>query len=114
MAQMISRGREIVRINTKKNSIEYSVDGGRNWHSRYSGSCAGNFIDLLDYGSEILACTSKGVYYSKDDGRNWHTRYTGSSYGSFIQLMADGKNVLATTSKGVYYSTDGGRNWHKR
>lgn len=78
------------------------------------GSSAGTFVDLLDYGSEILACTSKGVYYSNDDGRNWHSRFMGSSAGSFSQLMVDGGRVLATTSKGLFYSTDGGRNWHRR
>ena len=114
MAQMIQRGREIVRINMQKNSIEYSQDGGQNWHNRYMGSSAGTFVDLLDYGSEILACTSKGIYYSNDDGRNWHSRFMGSSAGSFSQLMVDGGKVLATTSKGLFYSTDGGRNWHRR
>lgn len=114
MAQMIQRGREIVRINTQKNSIEYSIDGGRNWHNRYLVSSVGTFVDLLDFGSEILACTSKGIYYSKDDGRNWHSRFMGNNCGSFNQLMIDGRNILATTSKGLYYSTDSGRNWHKK
>lgn len=114
MSQMIQRGREIVRINTQRNSIEYSTDGGRNWHSRYTGSFAGTFTDLLDFGKEILACTSKGVYYSSDDGRNWHSRYTSSFCGTFQQLMVEGRYVLANTSKGLFYSQDGGRNWHRR
>lgn len=114
MSQMIQRGREIVRINMQKNAIEYSSDGGRNWHSRYTGNTAGKFVDLLDYGKEIIACTSKGVYYSIDDGRNWHSRYTSISCGIFQQLMIDGKYILANTSKGLYYSMDSGRNWHKR
>jgi hypothetical protein len=29
MAQMIQRGSELIRINTQKNDIEYSKDGGR-------------------------------------------------------------------------------------
>jgi hypothetical protein len=29
MAQMIQRGSELLRINTQKNEIEYSKDGGR-------------------------------------------------------------------------------------
>lgn len=115
MAQMIQSGKEIIRINFQKNSIEYSSDGGRNWHLRYSGSShAGTFADLILFGSEVIACTSKGLYYSKDAGRNWHLRYSSSHTGSFLQLMADGSTLLATTSKGLYYSKDSGRNWHKR
>ena len=114
MAQMIQRGRELVRINFQKNTIEYSSDGGRNWNRRCTCSSYGTFKDLLDYGSELLACTSKGIYYSKDEGRNWNSRCTSSSYGTFMQLMSDGSNVLANTSKGLYYSKDGGRNWHRR
>ena len=114
MAQMIQSGKEIIRINSQKNSIEYSSDGGRNWHLRYSSSYAGTFVDLILFGSEVIACTSKGLYYSKDAGRNWHLRYSSSYAGTFQQLMADGSVLLATTSKGLFYSKDSGRNWHKR
>lgn len=62
MAQMILHGRELIRINTQKNYIEYSTNDGRSWHTRYTGTHAGNFIDLIDYGSEIIACTSKGIF----------------------------------------------------
>lgn len=34
MAQTIQRGKEWIRINTQKNDIEYSKDGGRTWHHR--------------------------------------------------------------------------------
>ena len=68
MAQMILHGRELIRINTQKNYIEYSTNDGRSWHTRYTCTHAGNFIDLLDYGSEIIACTSKGIYFSMNKG----------------------------------------------
>ena len=68
MAQMILHGSELIRINTQKNYIEYSTNDGRSWHTRYTGTHAGNFIDLLDYGSEIIACTSKGIYFSMNKG----------------------------------------------
>lgn len=68
MAQMILHGRELIRINTQKNYIEYSTNDGRSWHTRYTGTHAGNFIDLLDYGSEIISCTSKGIYFSMNKG----------------------------------------------
>ena len=74
MAQIIQNGSELIRINTQKNAIEYSRDGGRNWRSRYTGSIAGVFVDLLPYGPEILVCTSKGLNYSKDGGHNWKRR----------------------------------------
>ena len=114
MAQMIQYGSELLRINTQKNTIEYSKDSGHSWRSRYMGSIAGVFVDLLVYGSEILACTSKGIYYSKDGGYNWRNRYNSNSCGSFLQLASDGQNVLVTTSKGLYYSKDGGNNWRRR
>jgi photosystem II stability/assembly factor-like uncharacterized protein len=74
MAQMIQRGSELLHINTQKNDIEYSKDGGRTWHSRYTSSSYGSFIQLASDGQNILATTSKGLYYSKDSGRTWHRR----------------------------------------
>ena len=114
MAQMIQRGSELLRINTQKNDIEYSKDGGRTWHIRFSSECKGIFTDLYDNGSEILACTSKALYSSKDKGYSWHSRCTNSAFGEFIQLASDGQVLLATTSKGLYYSKDGGHSWHRR
>ena len=114
MPQIIQRGKELVRINTQKNSIEYSTTGGRSWSSRYTGSGCGTFYDLIDYGKEILCCSSKGIYYSANDGRTWNSRYTGSGCGTFNSLSFDGKYLLATTSKGLYYSSSGGRTWSKR
>ena len=114
MGQMIQYGNELIRINTQKNFIEYSKDSGRSWHNRCTNTSSGNFIDLLEFGPEIIACTSKGIYYSKDEGRSWHIRYSGSVEGSFLQLSSDGQNILATTSKGLYYSKDSGRSWRRR
>ncbi len=75
MAQMLNRGKELIRISpAKKNKVEYSTNDGRNWTQRYAGSGCGDFIDLTDNGKEILANTSKGLYYSKNDGRNWTKR----------------------------------------
>ena len=114
MALVIQRGREIIRINPQRNSIEYSTTGGRTWNTRYFGSNPGEFFDLLDFGAEILACTSKGVYVSDNDGRTWRSRYFGSACGDFYELALDGKEILATTSRGLYYSTNGGRTWSRR
>lgn len=114
MAQLINYGREMLRINTQKNAIEYSTNDGRSWIPRYAGSSAGIFYDLLQFGNELFACTSRGVYYSTNEGRSWIPRYTGSSVGTFQQLSANGHNLLAITSKGLYYSTNEGRSWIKR
>ena len=116
MAQMIQHGSEIIRINTQKNTIEYSKDGGRSWHIRFFNISGGKgiFVDLFDNGSEILACTSKGVFSSKDDGHSWHSRCTNSDFGEFRQLASDGQNLLATTSKGLFCSKDGGHSWHRK
>ena len=116
MAQMIQHGSEIIRINTQKNTIEYSKDGGRSWHIRFFNISGGKgiLVDLFDNGSEILACTSKGVFSSKDDGHSWHSRCTNSAFGEFRQLASDGQNLLATTSKGLFCSKDGGHSWHRK
>ncbi len=114
MAQMIQAGREMIRINPAKNSIEYSPNDGRTWSSRCTSFMYGLFIDLLLYGTEIFAVTSKGIYCSTNDGRTWSSRCTSSMYGEFQSLMDSGRELLAQTSKGLYCSTNGGRAWSKR
>ena len=113
MAQLINYGREMLSINTQKNTVEYSTNGC-SWNSRYTGSSAGIFYGLSQFGSELLACTSKGIYYSTNEGRSWNSRYTGSLAGTFQQLSTDGRYLLATTSKGLYYSSNAGGGWNKR
>ena len=114
MPQMIMLGSEMIRIHPAKNIIEYSTSQGRSWSTRYSSSSCGEFIDLLPYGNELLAVTSKGIYYSTSQGRSWSSRYTSSSCGEFECLMDGGRELLAQTSKGLYYSTSSGRSWSKR
>ncbi|MCC5921108.1 MAG: hypothetical protein LAT68_12700 [Cyclobacteriaceae bacterium] len=75
MPQMLNLGSEILRINPSNNQIlEYSPNGGRSWSTRYRGPNYGDFIDLNDIGSEILATTSKGTYVSTSNGRSWTKR----------------------------------------
>ena len=114
MPQMIMLGSEMIRINPAKKTIEYSTSQGRSWSTRYSSSSCGEFIDLLPYGNELLAVTSKGIYYSTSQGRSWSSRYTSSSCGEFQCLMDGGRELLAQTSNGLYYSTSIGRSWSKR
>ena len=114
MPQMIMLGSEMIRIHPAKNTIEYSTSQGRSWSTRYSSTSCGEFIDLLPYGNELLAVTSKGIYYSTSQGRSWSSRYTSSSCGEFECLMDGGRELLAQTSKGLYYSTSSGRSWSKR
>lgn len=114
MPQIISFGSELIRLNTANNRIEYSTNSGRSWITRYSSMSSGTFADLLPYGNEILAITSKGIYYSTNKGLSWIARYTGSSAGTFIALSDGGRELLAQTSKGLYYSTNKGLSWIKR
>ena len=114
-SQLINTGSELLQINTAKNSIEYSSNGGRSWVTRCSSSTSyGTFISLLPYGREILACTSKGLYASQNQGRSFSPRCTNTSYGDFLSLMQNGNELLANTSKGLYYSRNEGRSWVKR
>lgn len=114
LSLMLSTGTNLTRINTAKNTIEYSTNNGRSWITCYTGSSCGTFIDLLQFGSDLLAATSKGIYASTNGGRSWVARYTGSSCGTFQALSANGTELLAQTDKGLYYSTNGGRSWIKR
>lgn len=114
-SQLINTGSELLQINTAKNSIEYSSNGGRSWVTRCSSSTSyGTFISLLPYGREILACTSKGLYASQNQGRSFSPHCTNTSYGDFLSLMQNGNELLANTSKGLYYSRNEGRSWVKR
>ena len=59
-SQLINTGSELLRINTAKNSIEYSSNGGRSWVTRCSNSTSyGTFISLLPYGREIPLLDAK-------------------------------------------------------
>jgi hypothetical protein len=75
MAQMIQRGKELIRISpSNKQKIEYSTNEGRSWITRFSGSTYGDFNELTDTGKEILGTTPKGLYYSTNEGRSWIRR----------------------------------------
>lgn len=114
MPQIVNLGRELLRINVQKNSVECSQNGGRSWVTRCSNASYGIFRDLFVYGNELLACTSKGVYVSTNDGRSFAPRCTNSSYGEFLNLQESGSELLANTTKGLYYSRNGGRSWVRR
>ncbi len=53
---MISRGKELLRICPSNNlRVEFSVNGGRSWLLRFSGTIStGSFSDLMDNGREVL------------------------------------------------------------
>jgi protein associated with RNAse G/E len=75
MAQMILKGKEMIRINpSTKTKIEYSTNDGRSWMARSTSASYGDFADLTDNGKEILGMTSKGLYYSTNEGRSWMKR----------------------------------------
>ena len=66
MPQLVPHGSDLLRINTQKNSIEYSSNGGRTWLNRFCMSSVGTFRDLLVLGTEVFAATSKGLYWRGD------------------------------------------------
>ncbi len=71
MATIINTGKELIRINSEKQRLEYSKNDGKTWLSRYTGSSYGDFQTIQENGTELLATTSKGLYYSKNEGRTW-------------------------------------------
>lgn len=114
MPQIVTINNELLRINTQKNSIEVSLNGGRSWTNRYCMNSAGTFRDLLVVGDVILAATSKGLYCSVNKGMSWTARYVNSGVGEFLSLALSGTEVLATTSKGLYASRNQGQSWERR
>jgi hypothetical protein len=76
MGQMIKRGKELIRIAPgKPEKLEVSTNDGKSWLGRFLGNpTIGQFTDLTDNGTEILATTSKGLHVSKNDGRSWVRR----------------------------------------
>lgn len=114
MPQIVTYGRELLRINMQKNSIEYSSNGGRAWLNRFCMSSVGTFRDLLVMGTEVFAATSKGLYSSRNGGASWTSRYCNSGVGEFLSLAPDGSEMLATTTKGLYASRNQGLTWERR
>lgn len=115
MSKEIVFGQELIRIcPTDDNKLEYSTNNGKIWNTRYSGSSYGDFYDLVAFGNELFAVTSKGVYVSTNNGKIWNSRYTGTSYGTFESIQVNGAELVAYTSKGVYVSKNEGRIWTKR
>lgn len=114
MPQIVNNGSELIRINPANNHVEYSNNSGRSWYFRYSGSSCGTFRDLLLYGGELIAATSKGIYYSNNKGASWYLRSSAGGCGEFLSLADGGRELLATTTKGLYYSNNKGASWYKR
>ena len=52
MSQIITRGKELIRIFPKDNKkLEKSTNGGVSWITKFSGSSSvGEFQDLTDFG----------------------------------------------------------------
>ena len=113
MPQLINTGGELLRINLTNNTIEGSTNGGRSWVTRCpAGLSYGIFRDLLPFGSEVIAITTKGLYASSNSARSFSPRCVDTvSYGDFLNLQSQGSKLLANTTKGLYYSTNGGRSW---
>ena len=112
MAEVIRHEGELLRINYRMNSIEFSVDEGLYWDVRSITHGVGRFIDLLSFNGLVFACTSRGLYYSNNAGNSWQLRCLNSTIGEFDSLSSDGFEMQAKTTRGRFYSVDNGRTWH--
>lgn len=106
--------KSLLKVNTNKNIIEVSENGGKSWSSRFTSPNCGIFRDLLLYKGNVLLCTSKGLYVSTNNGKSFSPRYNNPSVGEFQSLQDNGKEILALTSKGLYWSTNEGKTWTKK
>lgn len=77
MPQLITlRNGDLLRINpVDKCKLEFSRNNGVTWifRTRYTG--IGEFLDIVDVGTELLATTTKGLYYSRNNGVSWIYRH---------------------------------------
>ena len=105
---------ELPRIKLEKNTIEVSINEGRSWSPRCNNSSYGTFHDLLVFGREILATTTRGLYASTNAARSFSPRCVNTSYGDFLNLQTDGTTLLTNTTRRLYYSMNGGRGWMRR
>lgn len=56
MATMVSFNRKPIRINSRRNGIEFSYDGGRNWSTLViNQNASGDLTDIQINGSTITA-----------------------------------------------------------
>lgn len=75
MGMIVTHQDLLLRINTEKNCVEYSKNNGKTWNKQGSvGSNAGDLLDLMDSGTELLATTTKGLYYSKNKGLTFNKK----------------------------------------
>lgn len=77
MAQILNRGKELIRISPQDSrKLDCSINDRRTWTGRFYGNAStGSFIDLTDNGKEILATTDKGLFYSINEGRTLNRRH---------------------------------------
>lgn len=61
----------LIRINTKKNTIEHSKNSGFSWVIRCSLTNKGTAISITDLGEELYLETTNGFYTSKKEGITW-------------------------------------------
>lgn len=113
MSLMVSYGGELIRHNPSNGHIEYSANHSITWSMRNSRSVTGQVCCITAYGSELLACSDKGVFYSSNKGVTWSMR--SSMHRDFIDIQDCGREILASTTDGhVYYSTNKGITWSRR
>lgn len=77
MPQMIKLNNgELLRINPgNRCKLEFSRNNGVCWVVRMQYPGYGDFLDITDTGTELIATTTKGLYYSRNNGVNWIFRH---------------------------------------
>ena len=76
MPIMIVVKNELLRISPNDaHKLEFSINKGLTWLPRYIvGSNIGEFKDLVDTGTELIATTSVGLCFSVNGGKTWLRR----------------------------------------
>ena len=76
MPQLIVKDGEMIRISPKnKRRLEVSTNNGGSWMTRCAGAAnTGEFLDLVDNGTELIATTENGLFSSTNNGESWIRR----------------------------------------
>ena len=76
MPQLIVKDGKMIRISPKnKRRLEVSTNNGGSWMTRCVGAAnTGEFLDLVDNGTELIATTENGLFFSTNNGESWIRR----------------------------------------
>lgn len=103
-------------VTTEKQGFFYSDDFGKTWKMKALGMSITRVKHIEFVDSNLIICTSTGLYYSYDFGESFVKYETGFSKNASMNNTFKFKNklYLVTYSSGVFTSIDNGVTWQSK